>query len=175
VLGGDAADLLMVDTSSAVVSGRNLRFLRIQNATNSQTIVIDRMIITWDNGLDLRRIRIGGLNVWRENGPRPSPYDADLDPNFTLDNVPTNYPINFIRFSGNMSGVTSIKVQFVMTDGSILDVGEVYPASDQFNFRVKSTGKVTGSNIYRTIQADYNANPNSGILFNIHEIDEEIL
>ena len=148
----------MVNTVTAVLGGasnRDLLNLTIQNATNSQTITIDRMVVSWVGALAnprLRRIQINGTNVW--NGNLATPADADIT-NFTLNTTPTIYPIDFLRFSGSMVGAT-ITIQFVMTDGS-RKTAAVFPASNNYNFTVNSTGRATGSNIQRTIRADYNA------------------
>jgi len=170
-VGGTAADLLMVNTSTATTGGsgnRDFLNLRIQNATNSQTINIDRMVVTWNNTRSLRTIRINGSNVWTGNAV--SPANADIT-NFTLNTTPTIYSIDFLRFSGGMAGAT-INIQFVMTDGTSRSL-TVLPASQNYNFTVKSTGKTAGSNIYRTIQSDYNAL--TARIINYNEINTEII
>lgn len=155
VLGGSDSDFLMVKTSTSDLQNPNktdLINLTLQNAVNSRNIVIDRMVVTWDKPRNLRIIRINNSNVW--NGDASSPVNANIT-NFTLNTTPTIYSINYLRFSGNMSGA-NISIQFIMTDGSTKTVA-VYPASNKYLFTVKSTGKTVDSNIYRTIQADYNA------------------
>jgi hypothetical protein len=178
VLGGAASDLLMVDTSGSYIGPttgpswqryRGLYGLNIQNATNSKTITIDRMIVTWNNSQRLRIIRIAGSNLWAGN--RSSPVNANLIPDFPLNTIPNIYSINYLRFSGDMRGAT-ISIQFMMTDGSTSRVLTVYPASQNNSFTVKTTGKTTGSNIYRTTQADYNAL--TGKITNYYEINTEI-
>ena len=170
VLGANAADLLMVNTSLAAFSlnGKDLGSLTTQNAANSQSITIDRMIVSWNTAPRLTRIRINNQTVW--TGNLNSPANADIT-NFTLNTTPTIYDIDQLRFSGDMSGVAAITVQFVMTDGSNRSV-TVYPASNNYIFTAKSTGKTIGSGIYRTIQADYNAL--TGRITDYHEINTEI-
>jgi hypothetical protein len=111
------------------------------------------MIVTWDNARRLTRIVINGTRLW--SGSVRSPVDADLSPDFTLNTTPTIYPIDELRFGASMAG-TTISIEFVMTDGSTKIV-TVYPASNNYNCTVKATGRITGSNAYRTIQAVYNA------------------
>ncbi|RJP28067.1 MAG: hypothetical protein C4533_06245 [Candidatus Omnitrophota bacterium] len=154
VLGGDAADLLMLNTINSFLasSNRNLEGLTMQNATNSSSITIDRMIVTWNNNRRLRVIGINGSNVWTGNSA--SPADCNIS-NFTLNTTPTIYSINYLQFNNSMTGAT-ISIQFVMTDGSSKTL-TAYPASNNYNFTVKSTGKTTGSSFYRTVQAEYNA------------------
>lgn len=157
VLGGTAGDLLMVNTSLSSVGGAGNRFLqglRIQNATDSNAITIDRMVVRWNNNQRLRQIVINGSIVFSSLPGLWTPANANIA-NFTLNTVPTIYPIDYIMFSGNMRGVT-MSIQFVMTDGTSRTL-TVYPASQNYSFTVKSTGKTTSSNIYRTIEADYNA------------------
>ena len=168
VLTATPSDLLMVDTSTAALSpnGRELQNLRIQNATNSQTITIDRMIVSWVGvpaNRRLNRIQINGQTVW--TGNLATPADADIT-NFTLNTVPTIYPINHLRFNQSMAGAT-ITVQFVMTDGSTRTL-TAFPASNNYNFTVDSRGETVGSAIQRTLRADYNAN--TGRVINYSEL-----
>ena len=150
-------DLLMVNTATAAIGGggnRDLLNLTIQNATNSQTITIDRMIVTWNNANTLTQIRINNSNVW--SGPAASsPVNADINPNFTLNTTPSIYNIDRLRFSGSMLGST-ISIQFIMTDGSTRTL-TVFPLSNQNNFIVNSRGRIVNSSINRVIRAEYNA------------------
>lgn len=153
----------------ACIDGTKLIDIYLQNATNSKTITIDRMMVTWQNTQNLVEIMINGTIVW--SGSLPSPADADLNPNFPFDAVPTKYLMDYLKFSGNMSGVAT-SVQFVMTDGSMTENIPVFPASNNFNFTVKSTGKTTGPNLYRTLKARYNAL--TGKVVDYGEINVEI-
>lgn len=156
----------------ACIDGTKLIDIYLQNATNSKTITIDRMIVTWQNTQNLVEIMINGTIVW--SGSLPSPADADLNPNFPFNAVPTNptkYLMDYLKFSGNMSGVAT-SVQFVMTDGSMTENIPVFPASNNFNFTVKSTGKTTGPNLYKTLEARYNAL--TGKVIDYGEINVEI-
>ena len=150
-----AADRLMVDTSAAFLSNNNkdLTGLSIQNVANSQSITIDRMIVSWNNNSKLTQIRINNSNVW--SGNSSSPANADIT-NFLLNTTPTIYPVDRLRFSGGILGA-AINIQFVMTDGSTTQNVQGFPATPNNNFTVKSTGRMTGSLISRMIQADYNA------------------
>ncbi len=163
ILTATGANLLMVNTSTAAFgtgrASRDLLNLRIQNATNSQPITINRMTVSWSKSgpaRNLRRIRIDGIIVWR--GTAASGETINLDPIFPLSNtLPILiYPINFLRFSGSMDGTTNVTIQFFMTDGSSKTV-TVFPASPSNNFTVTSLGRTVGSNIVRTVRAEYNA------------------
>lgn len=149
-------------------SDRELTQVYIHNLTNSQTITIDRMIVDWDNNRRLRGITIGSQpEILTGNASHP----ADIDiPDFTLDTVPSSYHVR-LRFSGSMINAT-IDIQFVMTDNETRSV-RAYPQNDDsLYFTLRSTGKTVGSNIFRTIQATYDA-PTSTIT-DYHEINEEI-
>jgi len=177
--GGTAADLLMVDTSNTSQSGTDFEGLEIQKATSSAspTVSIDRMVVTWSKSGQSRRlqsIRIAGSNRW--TGNLNSPANADLPTNYTLTNTST-ISVNRLRFNSSMNGLNSMTIQFVMTDGSSKTV-DVYPDSNNCVFTIKSTGKVSGSSIYRTLAADYNLRPDSysttSRIDDIYEINTEI-
>ena len=174
VLGATAGDLLMVNTAAASLSGngRDVLNLQIQNATNSRTITVDRMIVSWSGvpaNRRLTQIRINNQNLW--TGPNlPTPANADLNPNFTLNTTPSIYNINRIRFNQSMAGAI-IRAQFVLTDGTTRTL-QVFPSSLNDIFTVKVTGKETGSTLYRSVEADYNALNGQIIRFN--EINQEI-
>jgi hypothetical protein len=158
--GGTAADLLMVDTSAGAPSGQDFTGLHIQNVTSSVSpaVTIDRMVVTWVKGgtaRTLQSIRFNGSNVW--TGNLSSPANADLIPNYTL-NTANTVNINRLRFNNNLNLLSSMTIQFVMTDGSTKTVN-VFPAFNNCVFTIKSTGKVSGSSIYRTLEADYNLMP----------------
>ena len=179
VIGANAAGLLMVNTSAAALSPtsgpsgqrrRNLIGLTIQNATDSQDlpVAIDRMTVSWNNSRRLQTIRIDDDTLW--SGNASSPANCNIT-DFPLDNDPGIFNIDYLIFNGNMNG-SSISITFQMTDGSSKTVA-VYPASANNVFTLTSTGKATGSNIYRTIQIDYNAV--SGKIKSMDEINAEML
>ena len=164
VIGGTPVDLLMVNTSASIFTGGDtLNNVILQNATNSQPIILDRMVVSWNVTTPLRRLRRIRVNlppppgtwttVWTGNAL--SPVNANIT-NVTLSNItPINtYPIRLIFNSSG--GINDVDINFVMIGLSQKSV-DVYVASPQFNFTVKATGKTTSSNIYRTIQAEYNA------------------
>lgn len=171
VLSATAADLLMLNTSHSSVGNqgnRDLLGLTIQNATNTKAITIDRMIVTWNNNRKLKQIRINNSDVF--NGNLKSPANVNIT-NFTLNKLPKIYNIEYIRFNNDMRGV-KISVQFVMSDGSITRNFGVFPASSTYSFTIKSTSKIVNSDIYRTIQADYNTL--TGRITDCREINTQI-
>ncbi len=136
------------------IDGNKLTDIYIQNVTDSQTITIDRMIVTWDNAHQLEEIVIDAQTVW--TGSASSSADANLNPDFTLNASQTIYSIDHLEFSGTMADATTASIEFVMADGSSKSV-LVYPESDNNNFTVRSTGKTAQSSVYRTMAATYNS------------------
>lgn len=152
--GGTAADMLIVNSADAAVSSKDIININIQNATNSATpaVILDQMVVTWTQTANrkLTAIDIGGSNKW--SGNLSSPATCNIT-NVTLGTGIT--PITRLRFNNSASVITSILIQFIMTDGSSKTVA-VYPKNNNSVFTIKSTGKVSGSSIYRTQEVDYN-------------------
>ncbi len=154
-LSATAADCLIVNVSGAYIGGSSNRYLygvTVQNATNSKTITIDRMVVTWNNSRKLQYVVINGTAVY--SGTASSPASIDIS-NFTLNTSATSYPVTYLRFSNSMSG-SVISITFLMTDGSSRTV-QVHPASQTAVFSLEATGKRTDAVISRTFRADYNA------------------
>ncbi len=157
-LAASAADLLMVNTSGSQLQSSNRRVAgwNIQNATNSNTITITSMTVSWSGVAANRRlssIYLDGAPVWSVGGGTSGSTFNIAD--FQLDTVPTIYTNNSLRFSNSMQGAT-VNVTFNMTDSTSRSL-TIYPASNNYEFTVKSTGSTAGSSVSRTIQADYNA------------------
>ncbi len=157
VLSATAANLLMVNTSATVLTNANARVngWTIQNATNSNTITIATMTVSWSGvaGRTLSSIFLNNTSVWSVGGGTSGSTFNITD--FTLDATPTIYSNNTLRFSGNMTGAT-VNVTFNMTDGSSQAL-TMFPASSNNKFTVTSKGLTTGSTLFRSIQATYNA------------------
>ncbi len=157
VLSATAANLLMVNTSTSTLTNVNTRVggWTMQNATNSNTITIATMTVSWSGvgGRTLSSIFLNNASVWNTGGGTSgSTFNIT---NFTLNTTPTLYSNNTLRFSGSMAGAT-VNVTFNMTDGSSRAL-TIYPASTNNNFTVTSKGQTTGSTLSRSIQATYNA------------------
>ena len=167
VLGATDAGLLMVNTSVSALQSSNTRIgaWLIQNATNSRQINIASMTVSWSgvgSGPKLQYIYLNNQKKWpsgSSTGNNASGLTEVLSSYFNLDTTPTIYSNNTLRFSSSMSGAT-VKVTFTMSDNSTqtLTIFQTPAPQPQNNsFTVKSMGKTTGSNIYRSIQATYNA------------------
>ncbi|MFA5260843.1 MAG: hypothetical protein WC450_06415 [Candidatus Omnitrophota bacterium] len=151
------------------IDGHKLTGITIQNVTDSQTIIIDRMRVSWDNSYQLEQIVIDGQLVW--NGSVSSTADANLNPDFTLNASQTVYDIDYLQFSGSMADATTVSIEFVMADGSAKTI-TVYPESDISTITVRATGKTSGSEVYRTIAATYDVG--TGTVNTLEETNEEI-
>ena len=180
--GGTAADLLMVDISSTSQNSQDLLGLEIQKATSSASpaVSISRMVVTWvksGSARTLSSIRINGSNIPATISPSSTPATAIFSTPYTLNSTPTTITVNRLRFSGSMSGLSSMSIQFVMSDSSTKTVA-VYPALNSCQFTINSTGKVSGSNIYRTIKATYDLMPTTysttSRIVDVDEINTEI-
>lgn len=158
--GGGAASSLIINATASSVGGpsnRDLLNVTLKNSSLTQSIIIDRAIVTWNLAVRrMQQIVIAGSTRW--SGSVASPANVDIT-NFTL-NPNTTYALTRIRWNASMNGRT-ITLQFVMSDGSITSVCTVLPtpaAACQTGggvLTVRSMGKTSGSNIYRTIQASY--------------------
>jgi hypothetical protein len=154
-LAASAADVLMVNVFAAYIGGASNRYLygvTMQNATNSKTITIDRMVVTWNNSRKLQNVLINGVSVF--SGSVSSPADLNIS-NFTLNAGASTYPLTYIQFNNSMANAV-MSIRFVMTDGSTRNV-QAYPASQMASFSVEATGRRTDAALVRTIRADYNA------------------
>ncbi len=173
---GTQAEALLVDPSASYLanSNKDVRGVTIRN-TSGTAIAIDRIIVTWSlaTGRSLRQIRIQTTTY---NFNLSSPADADLSPDFSL-SPGTTYSIQRFRFNRSMLQ-RIIWAQFVMADGSMTENIRIYPSSPAQGgsggniFTIKSTGKTTGSNIYRSVQATFNTT--TGKITEYHEIPEQI-
>ncbi len=158
-----------IEEQEACIDGNKLTGLTIQNVTDSNTITIDRMRVSWDNTRRLQQIVINGQLLW--SGSVSSPANANLTPDFTLNASQTVYDIDYLQFSGSMADATTADIEFIMSDGSSKTV-TAYPASDAALITVRATGKITGSEVYRTIAATYDVG--TGTVSAWEETDEEI-
>lgn len=171
VLSANDADLLMVNTSGSnlapatgtvILRYRQLRGWNIQNATNSRTITIVSMTVTW-NGVPtdrrLQQVWLSGAQRWPPgggNGAAQSGDNCNIN-NFTLNRTPSIYSNNRLIFNYNMTGAT-VDVQFFMSDGSNKTITlYTLPVPNTYNFNVNSLGQTIGSNLTRTVRAEYNA------------------
>lgn len=181
-IGGTAADFLMVNTAGASWSSgtSTLSGIRLQKATSSAVpaVTIASINICWTKSSatarNVNRVTIGSTNYTVTVTPSACPGGLADITDRVLSN--TSFVAFAIRWSGSIT-LTDVVVKFNMTDGSSKTV-DLWTLNNSCQFTVKSTGKVAGSNIYRTITATYDLTPTtyattSGIK-DIDEINNEI-
>lgn len=176
-----AVDFLMVNTVTSTISTATITGARYQKATSSASpvVTIDKMKIEWVKTATpryFRQIALNGVTVFTSAANNVSGFVADIT-NTTYSTTSFSTLANNIVFSGAMTGLTWLDVTYTMTDGSTKKV-RLYPASNSCKFSISSTGKVAGSNIYRTIKATYDLMPTTyattSKIVDIDEINTEI-
>lgn len=185
--GGTAADFLLVNTAGAAWNAATfiLSGINVQKATSSAipAVTIASVNVCWTRAggpnRNIDRITIGGA-TWTGNLPSLNCPGRNADiADVTLN---TSFIPVTLRWSNSIT-LTDVIIQFNMTDGStktvdLWDGNLPTPPPNNCLFTIKSTGKVSGSNIYRTIQADYNLKPTTyaaaSRIDNINEINTEI-
>jgi hypothetical protein len=154
-----AAAGLRVDARSSSIGGssnRDLLGVTLRN-TSASAITIDQIIVSWSlPSKTLQQIVINGSTRW-SGSASPSPVTADIT-DFAL-SPGVNYPITRIRWNSSMLGA-AITLQFIMSDGSKSTACAAFPrppsvCQQSISLVIKSMGKTSGSNIYRTMQAIY--------------------
>lgn len=182
-----AADFLMVDTSTSTISTATITGAQYQKATSSATpvVTITKMKIEWvktGTARFFRQIALNNVTVYTSAANNVSGFNAVLSTPVTYSNTSFSTLANNIVFSGSMSGLTWLDVTYTMSDGSSKKV-RLYPATNSCQFSISSTGKVAGSNIYRTIKVTYDltntatpaaANLTTAKVVNVQEIDAEV-
>lgn len=109
---------LLVNASNSFLSDgyKDLINMSLANSASSN-ITVDSISVSWTNGgqgVNLTQIQINTSPVW--TGTASSGEVVNIQ-NTTIPRGTESVPINFFRFSSNMSG-TIISITFIMTDGS---------------------------------------------------------
>jgi len=137
---------------------RRLDYGRIKSAIDpgTRTLTMTQMAVTWTTpGRNLTEIWLNGSSVW--SGSVTSGQPVDMIPDIFSIN-PAGLTDNRLVFNGDMQiGSLTLTATYYLSDNSTRMV-TLWPNSDNFRFTVKASGKKTGSSLYRTIQAEYNAN-----------------
>lgn len=163
---------LAVDATDAHLGNNNRRLLGVTiRNPSANPIIIDRMVVTWSIGnRTMSQIRINGSTVWTGSATS-SP--ADVNINNTTIPANTTRPIDLIQFNSNMSNAI-ITLSFVMTDGTATSACIAWPAQWSVcgGLTIKSMGKTSGSNQYRSVQAAYNTT--TGNISDYDEINQTV-
>jgi len=173
VSGGGAAANLVINATASSLSGNGRDVLNVTLTNNSlaSSITLAQVIIYIDSGTKiLDAIRINNSNVWTNNtniGTTP------VTLNMTDVVIPANTTraVNRIRWTTSMAGRT-VYWRFIMSDASTTSICIAYPAqvsscTTPSSLTIKSMGKTTGSNQYRSVQATYNTSTG-----NVSDYDE---
>lgn len=112
------ASLLSVNTASAQVDPANNKRVIGITISNSglSNIILDQMTVSWTgapSGTKITGITINASSVWTGNNSSGATENIT---NFTL-SPSTSYPLTYLVFSKNMTGVT-LSINFIMADGS---------------------------------------------------------
>lgn len=119
------ASFLDIDTSGASIGGGGNKQLQNINLTNthpSSTIELDKITPTWNNSELIDEIKIGGSVVW--TGSATSGTALDIT-NVEI-NKNTTKAVNYLQFTGNMTGAT-FAIIFTMADGTASTTGNFTP------------------------------------------------
>lgn len=174
--GAGAAANLVIDATNSSRGGSNnkdILGITLTNTSLTSSITLDRIVLYVSNSSEtLDRISINGVLVRNSTDTiNTTPNNLDLTTNATIP-ANTTRAIDYIRFS-NSFGPTNLYLGFIMTDLSATSICTVYPEQDSTcttagaSLTIKSMGKTTGSNQYRSVQATYN--PATG---NVSDYDE---
>ncbi len=161
--GGAAADNLTVDATGANLNAnkKDIRGVTLKNTSLTSSITLSQIIIYINTGTQtLDEVRINNSNVWTAN---TSIGTTPVTLNMTDVSIPANTTrtVNYIRWTADVSAKT-VYWRFIMSDGTTSSVCTVWPAqaspcvSSSGSLTIKSMGKTTGSNQYRSVQATYN-------------------
>ncbi|MCX5701193.1 MAG: hypothetical protein NTZ63_06610 [Candidatus Omnitrophica bacterium] len=161
-----ASNYLLVDATKVALGGGNkqLNTITYKNTSTTTPITIASMNVIWNTASsNLTSILINNVNVFTGSVATPG-----RNINITDTAIPANTTRSNNRetFSAAMNGGGStITLQFVMSDGSDTTTCTVWPKPGATcpvttDLTITSTGKTTGSALYKTYQATYNTSTN---------------
>ncbi len=150
-------------------SQRQLDYGRIKSAIDPgvRTLTITQMAVVWTTaGRNLTQIVINGNTVW--SGSAASGQTVNINDVSGID--PAGATTNYLLFDADMqTGALTLTATYYLSDNSTRMV-TLWPSSDNFRFTIKASGKRAGSALYKTIQAEYNAN--TGKVVDFREISQ---
>jgi Tfp pilus assembly protein PilV len=130
--GGDAVNL-SIDLSSAYISGKELRDVKLRN-NGSVFLALDKIIPVWSISGSERKITeitIGGTKVWSKSGPGTPSGEQVSGTELNIQNYQilpgATKTIDKFKFEGsNMSGAT-FNITFILGNGSSKSTGNFTP------------------------------------------------
>lgn len=162
VAAGGAATNLEVDATASSLGNKSkdITGITLTNTSLTSSITLSQMIIYINSGTKtLDEVRINNSNVWTNN-TQVSATPLTLNMNDVLIPANTTRTVNYIRFTADMSA-NDVYWGFVLSDTTATSICTVYhpPTSHcttPGSLTIKSMGKTTGSNQYRSVEATYN-------------------
>lgn len=160
-VGGGSSDFLLVDASDPMAVHKDLYSIPIKNLSLNSAITITSMVVTWNFGGRISRVRLGGTWVW--SGSQYSPANLDIA-DFTLlaGAEYSTYWHQTWNFSSQIPAGFSVTVTFTFSDGTSRKVvlAQNQRAGNK-EFSIKATGEVRSGNkveARRTLVATYDTN-----------------
>ncbi|HOX55153.1 MAG TPA: hypothetical protein PLC32_06885 [Candidatus Omnitrophota bacterium] len=160
-VGGGSADFLLVDASGPIAVNKEFYAVPIKNISLNSAITITNMIVIWNFGGNILKVRLGGSWVW--NIPVASPANLDImDFTIPAGTEYASYSHQDWAFSKQIPAGLSITVTFIFSDGTSRKVvlAQNQRAGNK-EFSIKATGEVrSGSKVEarRTLIATYDTN-----------------
>jgi len=147
------ADSFLLDTRFSATgrshANRNsINGIMFYNAVASLPVKITGLNLTWTKGGRLRKIVIGGKNVWK--GRLRSPASCNIKPVSLLS---SGVSIDSLQFDADMRG-GELNAAFLFSDGSTTQ-RTLYPASDKVLLNLRVEGGIEGSPVSCLCSAEY--------------------
>ncbi len=110
--------------------GKQLRTVYFSNSCPSSSLVVDKMMFTWNNGAEIQQVFIDSTKVWSQSGPGTPSGEQNSGtilniPNFTF-SPGVQYELNKTQFEHAMSG-TTLTITLYFTDGSSITTPPFVP------------------------------------------------
>jgi len=159
--GGGASGAVIINATASSLSGakRTVGGWTIRN-NSAAAITINQVTVTWQKTpKTLTSFVINNVTAWTGSIATPP---AVLAVSITIPANTTRTTNNKIIFNSSAARDAGITLAFRMTDGTTTSPCTVYPAQASScvqsagSLTIKSMGKTTGSNQYRSVQATYN-------------------
>ena len=159
--GEGASSTIIINATNSDLSDKNRHVVDWTIRNNSASVVkIDQVTVTWKKTpKTLTSLVIDNHPKW-EGSKSTSP--AIFPVSITIPGNTTYSTHNEIIFNSSVKGDHGITISFRMTDNTNTTFCTVYPAQPSAcaqasgSLTIKSMGKTTGSNQYRSVQATYN-------------------
>lgn len=160
--GSGQAALLQINATGSYLGNANKNVLGItlNNTSLTSSITLAQVILYFGSGTTrFDQLRINAVNVYSTDTNIAT---TPVTMNMTDVVIPANTTrtVNYVRWKNALAG-TPLYMGFIMGDGTTTTMCQIYPAPTAICqstgvLTIKSMGRTTGSNIYRTVQGTYN-------------------